>query len=59
MFCHFYNNTKKSQISYFVFIYMYNGAKKKIYILLTAPKMYNCRNNIYIVLNINGETDFV
>ncbi len=55
MFCHFYNNTKKSQISYFVFIYiyiyMYNGAKKK---------NYNCRNTyIYVVLNINGAADFV
>ncbi len=38
---------------------MYNGAKKKN-ILLTAPKMYNCRNTyIYVVLNINGAADFV
>ncbi len=31
--------------------------KKKL--LFTAPKIYNCRKNIYVVLNINGATDFV
>ncbi len=48
----------------YIYIYIYMGTtglrptlRKNL--LFTAPKMYNCRKNIYVVLNINGATDFV
>ncbi len=50
----------KSRVTAIVCIYIYIYTYiQRAHMCITVPKMYNCRKNLYVVLNINGATDFV